>query len=261
MSAPELPAAQPPGPAGTNARRERAVNSAQLALSLSELLRTGALLPDVFRAIADRRQQAGDPLAPLFDRMARGIRDDGLSLFEVVVREKRRFTSRFMAYLALANLNGQVLRACIGRLRGMVRRFNELPAGEDGDFPPLGDEVLEFCHLFGHLTREKASQSAIQQWLPQVFTARLRLPATLVLGRFYDQGLLLSEAFQKTPPFDDPEMVLAVQAGEELNRVGEELIELADWLDQRRRLEERLRWNDLVLSRSRLGDGPPPPEA
>jgi hypothetical protein len=219
-----------------------------MALSLAELLRTGALLPDVLTAIAARRRQADDPLAPLFERMARGVRDHGRSLFQVIEREKQQFTSRFLAFLALANLSGQVFRACVLRLRGFVRHFNALPPEQGDDFPPMRDEVQEFCHLFGHLTREKTSQTAIQKWLPRVFTARLTLPVTLVLGRFYDQGLLLSEAFQKTPPFDDPEMVLAVQAGEELNRVGDELIELADWLEQRHLLAERMRWNDLVLA-------------
>ena len=236
-------------------RRERALASAELALSLAELLRTGALLPDVLTAIAARRRQRGDPLAPLFERMARGVRDEGLSLFQVVEHEKQLFTSRFLAFLALANLSGQVFRACVLRLRGFVHRFNSLPPEQTDDFPPMRDEVQEFCHLFGHLTREKTSQTTIQEWLPRVFTPKLTLPTTLVLGRFYDQGLLLSEAFQKTPPFNDPEMVLAVQAGEELNRVGDELIELAEWLEQRHLLDERMRWNDLVLSKRDLPQG------
>lgn len=226
----------------------RAVTSAQFALSLAELLRTGALLPDALDAIAHRRRQEADPLAPVFERIAFAVRNDGASLFEAAHREHRVFTPRFLALLAVANLGGPVFRAFVSRFREWVERFNGLPADHRClDFPPFEDERREFCFLFGHLTREKASQPEIQQWLPRVFTSRMRLAVTHLLSRFYDQGLLLSEAFRRTPPFDDPEMVLAVEAGEELNRVGEELIELAGWLEQRRQLEQRLRALDWVF--------------
>ncbi|RPI61716.1 MAG: hypothetical protein EHM48_05200 [Planctomycetaceae bacterium] len=42
------------------------------------------------------------------------------------------------------------------------------------------------------------------------------------------------------------------QAGEELNRVGLELLALANWLPERTALEDRLRLNDFILP------GPPP---
>lgn len=221
--------------------------SAGLALSLTELLRAGALLPNTLTAIAESRRARNDPVAPAFTRMARAVRGDGWSLFQAVQREQAFFSPRFVALLALANLGGPVFRAFVGRFRGFVERFNALPVEEGTDFPVLDDEVREFCFHFGHLTMEKASQPAIQQWLPRVFTSRLRLAVTHLLSRFYDQGLLLSEAFRRTPPFHDAEMVLAVEAGEQVNRTGAELIELADWLRQRRLLEERLRASELIL--------------
>lgn len=227
--------------------RERAVASAGLALSLTELLRAGALLPDSLTAIAASRRSRNDPLAPVFGRMAGAVREDGWSLFQAVQHEQAVFSPRFVALLAVANLGGPVFRAFVGRFRGFVDRFNALPVGEGTDFPMFDDEVREFCFHFGHLTLEKASQPTIQHWLPRVFTNRMRLAVMHVLTRFYDQGLLLSEAFRRTPPFDDAEMVLAVEAGEQVNRTGAELIELADWLRQRRLLEERLRASELIL--------------
>lgn len=237
-------------------QRERAVASAGLALSLTELLRAGALLPDTLTAIAGSRRAREDPLAVMFTRMAAAVRDDGWSLFQAVQREQARFTPRFVALLAVANLGGPVFRAFVGRFREFVDRFNALPLEESIDFPPFEDEVREFCYHFGHLTMEKASQPAIQQWFPKVFTSRMRLVVTHLLARFYDQGLLLSEAFRRTPPFDDAEMVLAVEAGEQINRTGAELIELADWLRQRRLLEERLRASELILPSTPTLTGP-----
>lgn len=237
--------------------RERAIASAELALSLAELLRARSLLPQAVTAIAAQRRHRGDSLAPVFERMAVGIRDEGLSLFDAVAREKAAFTPRLVAILALANLGGPLFRVFVQRLHALVHEFNALPATEPvEDFPVMPDEVREFCFFFGHLVHEKASQPEIQRWLPQVFTVRLRLVTTHLLARFYDQGLLLSEAFRRTPPFNDPEMILAVEAGEAFNRLGLELIELADWLVQRRRLEERLRLGDLVV-RPKLSDAGP----
>ncbi len=227
--------------------RERAIASAALSLSLAELLRAGTLLPQALTAVALQRRQRGDPMAAVFERVAVAVRDEGQSLFEAVQRERAAFTQRFVAILALANLGGPLFRAFVRRLREFVLEFNALPPEALDDFPPMQDEVREFCFFFGHLTHEEASQPEIQRWLPLIFTPRLRLVATHVLARFYDQGLLLSEAFLRTPPFNDAEMVLAVQAGEDLNRVGRELIDLADWLIQRRILEERLRWGELLV--------------
>lgn len=226
--------------------RERAIASAELSLSLSELLRAGTMLPQALGAVAGQRRQRGDPFAAVFERIAVAVRDEGQSLFQAVANEKGVFTQRFVAILALANLGGPLFRTFVRRLREFVQEFNQLPPDALDDFPPMKDEVREFCFFFGHLTQEEASQPEIQRWLPLIFTPRPRLVATHLLARFYDQGLLLSEAFQRTPPFNDPEMILAVQAGEELNRVGRELIDLADWLVQRRMLEERLRWGDLL---------------
>ncbi len=235
--------------------RTRAIVSAELSLGLAELLRAGALLPDVLTALAARRQQRNDNLAPAFARIASAVREGGLTLFDAVHHEQKVFTPRFVAILALANLGGPLFRTFIRRLRSFVTAFNELPADakETEDFPPMEDEVRELCFFFGHLTHEKASQSAIQHWLPRILTPQLRLVATHLLGRFYDQGLELSEAFRRTPPFDDPEMILAVEAGETTNRVGLELIELADWLAHRRRLEERLRFTDMVIAPGKQG--------
>ena len=238
--------ASPPVPERPRRPRERAIASAELVLSLAELLRARTLLPQAATAIAAQRRHRGDPLAPVFDRIAAGVRDGGLSLFDAVVREKAVFTPRLVAILALANLGGPLFRTFVQRLREYVHEFNLLPPEALEDFPVMRDEVREFCFFFGHLVHEKASQPEVQRWLPQVFTARLRLVTTHLLARFYDQGLLLAEAFRRTPPFNDPEMILAVEAGETFNRLGLELIELADWLVQRRLLEERLRWGDFV---------------
>lgn len=227
--------------------RERAIVSAEVALGLAELLRAGTGLPQAVTAMAARRRQAGDPLAPVFERIALAVREEGRTLFQAVSLEKRLFTDRFVALLALANLGGPLFKTIVERLGQAVRDFNLLPPEALEDFPPMRDEVQEFCFLLGHLANERASQPEIQRWLPRVFTARLRLQATLVLARFYEQGLLLSDAFLRTPPFNDPEMVLAVQAGEQVNRVGRELIELAHWLAQRRLLEERLRLTEFVV--------------
>jgi type II secretory pathway component PulF len=234
--------------------RERAIASAGLALSLAELLRAGTGLAPAVTAIAARRRQASDPLAPVFERIALAVREEGRSLFQAVVQEKRLFTDRLLALLALANLGGPLFKIFVERLGRAVRDFNALPPEALDDFPPVPDEVQEFCFLLGHLANEKASQPEVQRWLPRVFTPKLRLQATLVLARFYDQGLLLSEAFARTPPFNDPEMILAVQAGEQVNRVGSELIELAHWLAQRRVLEQRLRLTEFVVPAAPSGD-------
>lgn len=226
--------------------RARAIASAEVSLALAQLLRAGARLPEVVSAMATRRRQINDVATPAFERIAAGVRDGGQSLFQAIRREQALFTPRFIAVLALANLGGPLFRTFVHRLREFVDDFNELPAEAAVDFPPLSDERREFCFFLGHLTHEKASQAEIQHWLPRMFTPRLRLVATHVLARFYDQGLELSEAFQRTPPFNDAEMVLAIEAGERMNRVGLELIELADWLTHRRRLEERLRFGDYL---------------
>lgn len=258
----EHPDTVPPEPNRPLRMRERAVVSAELALSLAELLRARTLLPQAVAAIAAQRRHRGDPLGPMFERVATAVRDGGITLFEAILAEKAAFTPRFLAILALANLGGPLFRTFVHRLRSFVHDFNRLPADRLDDFPPMEDEVREFCFFFGHLVHEKASQPEIQRWLPQIFTARLRLVATHVLARFYDQGLLLSEAFRRTPPFNDPEMLLAVEAGEAFNRLGLELIELADWLIQRRILEERLRLGDFVTPRlprqADPGNVPPP---
>lgn len=241
--------------------RERAIASAELTLSLAELLRAGTGLPQALTAIAARRRRAGDPLAPVFERIALGVREEGKSLFQAVAREKPVFTERFVAILALANLGGPLFKTFVQRLRGFVQDFNALPPAALDDFPPLQDEVREFCFFFGHLTQAGASQPEIQRWLPRMLTSKLRLQASLVLARFYDQGLLLSEAFFRTPPFNDPEMILAVQAGEAINRVGRELVELAGWLEQRKILEERLRLTEFILPAPPPGTAPPAPPA
>jgi type II secretory pathway component PulF len=227
--------------------RNRALASAGLALGLAELLRSGTRAPEALAAIAARHRQQNDPWATVLERVAVGVRDEGRSLFEAVHAERPAFTPRFVAALALANLGGKLFRVFVGRLRDYVRRLPELPPAALPDFPWMRNEIREFCFYFGHLTVERASQTEVQHWLPRIFTARLRLPVTHLLGRFFDQGILLSQAFAKTPPFHDPEMVLAIQAGEERNQVGRELLALADWLQEREALEERLRLNEWIL--------------
>ncbi|MCX8109334.1 MAG: hypothetical protein N3G20_11085 [Verrucomicrobiae bacterium] len=227
--------------------RERAFASAELALSLAELLRAGAGLPQALMAIAARRRWAKDRLAPVFERIAVAVCEEGKSPVQAVMQERGVFSDRFIAILALANLAGPLFKTFIEWSRQAVLRVNALPPHDMNDFPPMTDEVQEFCFFFGHLLNERASQPEIQRWLPRIFTTKLRLQATLVLARFFEQGLLLSEAFARTPPFNDPEMVLAVQAGEQLDRVGRELIELSRWWAERRALQERLRLTDYVV--------------
>ena len=227
--------------------RDRALASAGLALGLAELLRAGTRAPEALVAIASRHRQQQEPWATVLERVAVSVRDEGRSLFEAVHAERSAFTPRFVAVLALANLGGMLFRVFVGRLRDYVRELPELAPAALPEFPWMRSEIREFCFYFGHLTVERASQTEVQNWLPRIFTAKLRLPVTHLLARFFDQGLLLSEAFAKTPPFHDPEMVLAIQAGEESNRVGRELLALADWLREREALEERLRLTEWIL--------------
>jgi hypothetical protein len=227
--------------------RSRALASAALALGLAELLRSGTRAPEALAAIAARHRQQKDPWAPVLEQVAVGVRDEGRSLFDAVHAERHAFTPRFVAVLALANLGGTLFRVFVGRLRDYVRGLPEVSAASLHEFPWMRNEVREFCFYFGHLTVERASQTEVQHWLPQIFTPKLRLPVTHLLGRFFDQGILLSEAFAKTPPFHDAEMVLAIQAGEESNQVGRELLALADWLREREALEQRLRLNEWIL--------------
>jgi hypothetical protein len=237
----------PPGAGSPAPAPSRAIASAHLALSLAELLRAGSLIPDALAAWAAAQSRHDPAGAAPFQRIADAVRCAGLSLSEAAHRERASFTPRFLAILSLANLSGQLFRTFLQRLREFARDFHDLPPAAQADFPPMTDEVREFCFFFGHLTVERASQPETQRWLPRIFTPRLRLPATHLLARFFDQGLLLSDALARTPPFDDPEIILAVQAGEERNRVGAELVQLADWLVERRRLRERLRCLDCVL--------------
>jgi type II secretory pathway component PulF len=246
-----MPSSVPETPSEADRRltenRDRALASAGLALGLAELLRSGTRAPEALVAIAARHRQQKDSWAPALERVALGVRDGGRSLFEAVHAERHSFTPRFVAVLALANLGGTLFRIFVGRLRDYVRHLPELPPAALPEFPWMRNEVREFCFYFGHLTVERASQTEVQQWLPRIFTPRLRLPVSHLLGRFFDQGLLLSDAFAKTSPFQDPEMVLAIQAGEECNQVGRELLALADWLQERETLEERLRLTEWIL--------------
>jgi type II secretory pathway component PulF len=226
---------------------KRALASADLALGLAELLRAGTRAPEALTAIAARHRQRDDPWAPVLERIAVGVREEGRSLFEAVHAERQTFTPRFVAVLALANLGGMLFRVFVGRLRDYLRPLPELAPPALPEFPWMQNEMREFCFYFGHLTVERASQPEVQRWLPRIFSPKLRLPVTHLLGRYFDQGILLSEACAKTPPFHDPEMVLALQAGEESNQVGRELIALADWLREREELEARLRWSEWVL--------------
>lgn len=256
------------GPSRLPSPSQRALASAAFALSLSELLRAGARTPRALTAMAARHRQQEDAWSPVFDRIAVAVREEGRTLFEAVHAERRFFTPRFVALLALANLSGQLFHRLVGRLRDYVQEFQGTTPSLALDFPQMRNEIHEFCFLFGHLILERASQPAVQEWLPKVFTAQLRLPVTLLLGRFFDQGILLSAAMGRTPPFNDPEMILAVRVGEELNRVGRELLALADWLVERERIEERLRGVEWILPGApdppsetpmRPTKGPPPP--
>jgi len=232
---------------GPRSPHERAHTSAAFTLSLAELLRAGAKTPDALTAMAARHRQQGDRYAPVFERIAVAVREEGRTLAEAVRAERPFFTPRFVAALTLANLGGQLFRVFVQRLRDTVPLFQSAAPSPTLDFPLMENETSEFCFFFGHLILERASQPEVHHWLPRMFSPRLRLPVTHLLGRFYDQGLLLSQACTRTPPFNDPEMVLAVRVGEELNQVGRELLTLAHWLVEREKLEERLRFVDWIL--------------
>jgi hypothetical protein len=232
---------------GPHSQHGRAHASAALTLSLAELLRAGAKTPRALTAMAARHRQQGDPYAPVFERIAVAVREEGRTLAEAVRAERSFFTPRFVAAMTLANLGGQLFRVFVQRLRECVPLFQSTSPSPTLDFPLMKNETSEFCFFFGHLILERASQPEVHQWLPRMFSPHLRLPVIHLLARFYDQGLLLSQAFGRTPPFNDPEMVLAVRVGEELNKVGRELLTLAHWLGEREKLEERLRLVDWIL--------------
>ena len=246
------------GPPGARLPSERATASAVFTLSLAELLRAGAKTPRALTAMAARHRRERAPYAPVFERIAVAVREEGRTLAQAIHAERLHFTPRFVAAFTLANLGGELFRVFVQRLRDTLPSFEAVPPSPTSDFPVMANETCEFCFFFGHLILERASQPEVHQWLPRMFSPRLRLPVTHVLGRFFDQGLLLSQAFARTPPFNDPEMVLAVQVGEELNQVGRELLSLARWLVERDRLEERLRMVDWILPGSPGGDSPTP---
>jgi type II secretory pathway component PulF len=228
-------------------QHERAHHSATFTLSLAELLRAGAKTPRALTAMAARHRDQNTPHAPVINRIATAVREQGLSLAQAIKQERQHFTPRFLAAITLANLGGQLFKTFVDRLHQSVQLFLDAPPDSQPDFPIFRNEPSEFCFLFGHLIVERASQPDIQQWLPKVFSQQLRLPATHLLARFFDQGILLSNAFSKTPPFHDPEMILAVRVGEEINQVGRELISLSRWIVEREQLEERLRMIDWIL--------------
>lgn len=228
-------------------QRERAYASAAFTLSLAELLRAGAKTPRALTAMAARHRRQRDGYAPVFERIAVAVREEGRTLAEAIQAERRHFTPRWVAALTLANLGGQLFRVFVQRLREYVPLLEATPPSAVIEFPVMRNETSEFCFFFGHLILERASQPEVHHWLPQMFSARLRLPVTHLLGRFFDQGIPLSQAFTRTPPFDDPEMVLAIRVGEEFNKVGQELLTLAHWLIERESLEERLRMVDWIL--------------
>ncbi|MFM1945017.1 MAG: hypothetical protein RI897_3999 [Verrucomicrobiota bacterium] len=232
-------------------QHERAHHSAAFTLSLAELLRAGAKTPRALTAMAARHRDQNTPHAPVIDHIATAVRERGLSLAQAIRQQRHYFTPRFLATITLANLGGQLFKTFVDRLHESVQLFVDSPPDSLPDFPVFRNEPSEFCFLFGHLIIERASQPEIQHWLPQVFSQQLRLPVTHLLARFFDQGILLSNAFSKTPPFHDPEMVLAVRVGEEINQVGRELINLSRWIVEREKLEERIRMIDWIL--------PPPP--
>jgi hypothetical protein len=252
--APKDPACAEAPQTGTPSPGERAHVSAVFVLSLAELLRGGARTPRALTAMAARHRQQGDVYAPVFERIAIAVREEGNTLADALHTERRFFTPRFLAAMTLANLGGELFRVFVQRLRGYVPAFQAAPPTPAPDFPVMQNETSELCFLFGHLILERASQPEIQQWLPRVFSPAMRLPVTHLLGRFFDQGLPLSQSCLKTPPFNDPEVVLAVRVGEERNQVGRELLSLAQWLIERDRLEERLRMLDWILP-----GAPPPP--
>jgi type II secretory pathway component PulF len=255
MAAPDNASAHS-GPPEARSKHERAHTSAAFALSLAELLRAGAKTPRALTAMAARHRQQRDPDAPVFERIAIAVREEGRTLAEAVRTERTFFTSRFVAALTLANLGGQLFRVFVQRLREYVPLFQAASPSAELDFPVMHNETSEFCFFFGHLILERASQPEVHLWLPRMFSPQLRLPATHLLGRFYDQGLLLSQAFARTSPFNDPEMVLAIRVGEELNKVGRELLTLANWLLEREKLEERMRMTDWVLPGSPEAEPP-----
>jgi hypothetical protein len=69
---------------------------------------------------------------------------------------------------------------------------------------------------------------------------------TYILMRFFEKGLRLSDALRLSKCFQDEELVTQIEAAEDLNMTGPIILEIPDWLDQRRRLDEQLRYLDML---------------
>ena len=220
--------------------------TAEFAHSLWGLIRAGATLPQALDAIAKQRRADDCPEAPIFERIASDVRSHGLSLPAAIQAQRPFFSSRLVATLALANLSGRLFRVLTEHLAEQARYFSELPPSADREFPVVADEIREFFFYLGHLLVQRAAPHEVQHWMPLLFSPMLRGEVTYTLIRFFEKGLRLSEALRLSKSFQDEELITQVEASETLDMLGPVLVDIPSWLDQRRRLEDQLRYLDMV---------------
>jgi type II secretory pathway component PulF len=239
------------------ARAGRAAgSSAQFAHSLWGLIHAGASLPQALDAIAAQRRAGRDPAAPIYARIAYNIRGNGVTLHEALQAERPFFSSRLVAALALGDLSGFLFKTFVRHLDEQARYFSGLPPETAAEFPIVADEFREFFFYLGHLLVQRADPAAVQRWMPIMFSTVFRGDIAYVLLRFFEKGLRLSEALRVSRCFQDEEIIVQIEAAENLSMLGPILLEIPEWLDQRQRLEEQLRYLDM------LGiDRPPAPKA
>jgi type II secretory pathway component PulF len=221
-------------------------SAAKFAHSLWGLVRAGGTLPQALAAIAAQRSVDASPDASLYERIAMEIRDNGQPLFAALQKERGFYSNRMVATLALANLSGVLFKTFVHHLHDQARYFVTLPPETVIEFPVVEDELREFFYYMGHLLVQRAAPDEVLRWLPSIFSTAFRGDVTYILLRFFDKGLRLSEALRLSRHFQDEELIAQIEASEGFDLLGSVLTEIPDWLDQRRRLEERLRYVDML---------------
>ena len=223
-----------------------ACSSAKFAHSLWGLVHAGATLPQALDAIAAQRATAGDPDALLYAKIARAICDNGLPLYAAIQAERGFFSSRMVASLALANLSGMLFKSFVRHLHDQSLYFATLPPEAAVEFPIVVDELREFFYYMGQLLVQRACPDEVLRWLPLIFSPAFRGDVTYILLRFFEKGLRLSEALRLSKNFQDEELIAQIEASESLDLLGPVIIEIPGWLDQRKRLDEQMRYVDML---------------
>ena len=244
-------------PAQQVAAREKglaACSTAKFAHSLWGLIHAGASLPQALDAIARQRRADRDPEVAVYEKLAYDIRNNGLPLYAALQMQRGFFSGRLIATLALGNLSGFLFKILVRHLDEQARYFAELPPDKAGEFPVVADEFREFFFHLGHLLVQRAAPHQVQRWLPLVFSPVFRGDVTYLLMRFFDKGLRLSDALRLSKCFQDEELITQIEAAEDLNMTGPIVLEIPDWLDQRRRLDEQLRYVDMLRPMEAKGD-------